>query len=247
MVAVTHASNVTGTVQPIRRIAEICREKDITLLVDAAQSAGVIPIDCREIPIDFLAFSGHKGLLGPQGTGCLCLAESRSLKPLTYGGTGSLSDRDIQPDFLPDHLESGTLNTVGIAGLLEGIRYIQKRGVEEIHRRDNELFQLFRAKLREVPEVRMYGTENTGGSPNRTGVLSITVDSISPSTIGEILDNEYGISTRIGLHCAPRAHETIGTFPDGTVRFSWGPFTREREIMKAVDALKRIIRTEKHG
>lgn len=238
LIAFGHASNVTGTVQDLKRVSEICRKKNILFLVDAAQSAGVIPINCREIPIDFLAMSGHKGLLGPQGTGCLCLRDTVP-PPLLQGGTGSLSDRDVQPDFLPDALESGTLNTVGIAGLLEGVRYIRNRGIDELYAYDRKLFELFVSGLSALPGVTVYGDIRAA---EHTGVLSIRIEGVSPSEVGQILDTDFNIQTRIGLHCAPMAHRTIGTFPEGTVRFGWGPFTTEREIETTVTALGKIIK-----
>ena len=184
--------------------------------------------------VDYLAFSGHKGLLGPQGTGGLFVRQEADLAPLTRGGTGSLSDREDQPEFLPDRFESGTLNVPGIAGLGAGASYLLKRGVESVAAHDRLLRSAFLAALAGDLRVKVFGGAE---SIPYTGVVSIRIDGISPSTAGEALEKRFGILTRIGLHCAPRAHRTIGTFPDGTVRLGWGPFTRERDMVKAARAI----------
>jgi cysteine desulfurase / selenocysteine lyase len=236
LVCVNHASNVTGTIQDIASIAEGCREKGVPLLVDAAQTAGALEINCKELGADFLAASGHKGLLGPQGTGFVYVQGDLKL-PLMYGGTGSLSDREEQPGFFPDCLESGTLNVIGIAGLGAGVEYIHTRGIADIRRHELELLELFLDGLRKISGVTVYGPEDPAG---RTGVVSISIEGIDSSEAGETLDTGFGIFTRIGLHCAPRAHATIGTFPGGTVRFGIGPFTKKREITAAVKAVRSI-------
>jgi cysteine desulfurase / selenocysteine lyase len=234
LAVVTHASNVTGTVNDIAAIAAVCRERGVRLLVDAAQSAGCIPIDLGQLPVDYLAFSGHKGLLGPQGTGGLFVRQEADLAPLTRGGTGSLSDREDQPEFLPDRFESGTLNVPGIAGLGAGASYLLKRGVKSVAAHDRCLREAFLAALAGDPRVKVFGGAE---SVPHTGVVSVRIDGVSPSTAGEALEKRFGILSRIGLHCAPRAHRTIGTFPDGTVRLGWGPFTRERDMVKAARAI----------
>ena len=236
LVCVNHASNVTGTIQDLAAIAAGCREKGVPVLVDAAQTAGALEINCNELEIDYLAASGHKGLLGPQGTGFLYVREGAH-QPLMFGGTGSLSDREEQPDFFPDCLESGTLNVIGIAGLGAGVSYIAKRTIAAIRRHEEELLQILLQGLRHIKGVRVYGPDNPAA---RTGVVSITVDGIDSSEAGQLLDSNYGIFTRIGLHCAPRAHATIGTFPGGTVRFGIGPFTKKREVAAAVKAVREI-------
>lgn len=240
LVCVNHASNVTGTVQEIAPIAEACRQKSVPLLLDAAQTAGAFPIDCKELGIDFLAASGHKGLLGPQGTGFLYVrsgADPRKLRPLMMGGTGSLSDREGQPDFFPDFLESGTMNVIGLAGLASALEFLLSKGIETIREGELKMIDMFLQKLSDIRGVKIYGPADT---LRRTGVVSITIDGVSPSKIGEFLDKDYGIFTRIGLHCAPRAHKTIGTFPEGTVRFGLGPFTKKREIEAAAKAVREI-------
>jgi cysteine desulfurase family protein len=255
LVAVTHASNVTGAVNDVGRIGAFCRSRGVLFLVDAAQTAGVVPIDVERDNVDLLAFSGHKGLLGPQGTGGLYVRDGDVLEPLMRGGTGSLSDREIQPDFLPDRFESGTLNVIGIAGLGAGLAWLLKRGVDAIMEHDRGLLELFVEQVRGDERFTLYGPagrerfQKTGttdthalseGRGAQTGVLSLNLAGQSPSRAGELLDREFGVQTRIGLHCAPRAHKTIGSFPEGTVRFSWGPFVRERDVLRACRALREI-------
>jgi selenocysteine lyase/cysteine desulfurase len=256
LLILTHASNVTGAVNDIGSVGRMCRERGVSFLVDAAQTAGVIPIDVERMCIDFLAFSGHKGLLGPQGTGGLYVGNDRLENPLMRGGTGSLSDREDQPDFLPDRFESGTLNVVGIAGLGAGVEYVTKRGVDAIARHDATILNVFTEALPGDDRFVLFGPcgsvgtgsssgpseESTQGghsfSPSpQTGVLSLNIAGVSPSRVGQVLDREYAVQTRIGLHCAPSAHRTIGTFPDGTVRLSWGPFTTEKDARRVVKAL----------
>jgi cysteine desulfurase family protein len=237
LVAVTHASNVTGTVNEIEKIGQLCKQKNVLFLVDAAQTVGAVPLDVEKIGADFLAFSGHKGLLGPQGTGGLYIRDESALKPLTRGGTGSLSDSEEQPAFLPDCYESGTLNVIGLAGLGEGVRFILEKGVDRIREHEKRLLEVFLNELGGDDRFTLYGAQN---SLKQTGVLSLNVKDCTPSKVGEILDSKYCVLTRIGLHCAPRAHRTLGTFPDGTIRFSWGFFTGEKEILKVVRFLKEI-------
>jgi cysteine desulfurase / selenocysteine lyase len=237
LAVVTHASNVTGTVNDIAAIGAACRERGVRLLVDAAQSAGCIPIDLETLPVDYLAFSGHKGLLGPQGTGGLFVRQEDDLLPLTRGGTGSLSDREDQPEFLPDRFESGTLNVPGIAGLGAGVSWLLARGVQSVAAHDQRLRGAFLAALHGDPRVTVFGGAR---DVPHTGVLSVRIEGVSPSTAGEALEKRFGILTRIGLHCAPRAHRTIGTFPDGTVRLGWGPFTREKDMVKAARAMRAL-------
>jgi cysteine desulfurase/selenocysteine lyase len=237
LVAVTHASNVTGTVNDVAAIGAVCRERGVRLLVDAAQTAGCLSIDLQKLPIDYLAFSGHKGLLGPQGTGGLFVRSEADLPPFTRGGTGSLSDREDQPEFLPDRFESGTLNVPGLAGLAEGAAWLLRRGVGSVASHDRHLREVFLAALAGDARVKVFGgTESIA----HTGVVSVTIEGVSPSEAGEKLESRFGILTRIGLHCAPRAHKTIGTFPEGTVRISWGPFTRSRDMARAAGAILAI-------
>jgi cysteine desulfurase family protein len=251
LVILTHASNVTGAVNDIAAVGKACRERDVPLLVDAAQSAGCLPIDVQRMQLDFLAFSGHKGLLGPQGTGGLYIGDDRLQNPLMRGGTGSRSDSEEQPDFFPDRYESGTLNVVGIAGLAAGVKYVLERGVEAIQAHDAWLMKLFLEELCGNSRYRLYGPcaapDNDdknriqgNGRIKQTAVLSLNIKEKSPSMVGQLLDRDYGIQTRVGLHCAPSAHRSIGTFPDGTVRLSWGPFTSARDVKSVIGALHNI-------
>jgi cysteine desulfurase family protein len=237
LIAVTHASNVVGTIMPIREIGEIARQHNVPLLVDAAQTAGVLPIDVEKDCIDVLAFSGHKGLLGPQGTGCLYVREGISLAPLKFGGTGSKSEHETQPEFLPDRYESGTPNLVGIAGLGAGVKHVAQEGVENIRRNHRKLADYFLLKLEQITGVEIYGTQN---SAKQTSVVSISVKGKEASEIGDILDRDHDIAVRCGLHCSPAAHKTIGTFPKGTIRISPGHFTTEDDIDFLIGALRAI-------
>jgi cysteine desulfurase/selenocysteine lyase len=234
---VTHASNVTGAVTDIARIGEHCRRLGVPLLVDAAQTAGCWPIDVEALRVDFLAFSGHKGLLGPQGTGGLYVGDAQELEPLLRGGTGSLSDREEQPEFLPDRYESGTLNAPGIAGLGAGVEYLLRHGVEKVREHEHCLLAIFLAGIAALPGIEVYGPAGTAG---RTGVLSLNLRGLSCSEAGSALEDRFGLLTRVGLHCAPVAHRSLGTFPEGTVRFSWGFFTRERDLRAAVRAVRTL-------
>jgi cysteine desulfurase family protein len=235
LAVVTHASNVTGAVTDVAPIGEHCRRLGVALLLDAAQTAGCVPIDVEALRVDFLAFSGHKGLLGPQGTGGLYVRDERALEPLERGGTGSRSDREEQPEFLPDRYESGTLNMPGIAGLGAGVEYLLRRGVQDVQAHERRLLELFLEGLAEQPGITIYGPP---GAQARTGVLSLNVAGLSCSEAGSALEDRFALATRVGLHCAPLAHRSLGTFPQGTVRFSWGPFTRRRDVRAAVCALR---------
>ena len=240
LVVVTHASNVTGTLLPIADVAEIARQADAPLLVDAAQTAGAVPIDVQAMGIDFLAFTGHKGLLGPPGTGGLILGnrpECQELQPLLRGGTGSDSEHEEQPEHLPDKFESGTPNGPGIAGLGAGVRFVLERGVEAIRAHEAGLAQTLVEGLTAIPGVRVYGPKD---GRERTAVVSFTMKGRPVSDVGFRLDEEYGILSRVGLQCAPAAHRTIGTFPEGTVRLSPGPSTTPEEIDAALEAVRRI-------
>jgi cysteine desulfurase family protein len=236
-VILTHASNVTGTIQPIAEVGAIARRHGITFCVDAAQTAGSLPIDIQAMNIDLLAFTGHKSLYGPQGTGGLYIGPGleKKIAPLMSGGTGSVSEFDVQPDFLPDKYESGTLNTPGIAGLCAGVRFIRSKGIETIRSHEAGLAGLLREGLASIPGVCVYGS-SAGMFP----VVSFTIEGMSPSDVTQRLDEEYGIMSRPGLHCAPSAHRTIGTFPEGTVRFSLGFFNTAGEIRHGLDAVSKI-------
>ena len=243
LVVVTHASNVTGNLMPLAEIAAIAHRAGALLLVDAAQTAGVVPIDQPAQGIDFLAFTGHKGMQGPPGTGGLVLGEAvdaAQLQPLIRGGTGSGSEFEEQPEMLPDKYESGTPNGVGIAGLGAGVRWVLSRGVAAVRAHEVELTGLLLAGLRGIPGITIYGP---GSAAEMTAVVSCCLAGHSVSEVGERLDEEFGILTRVGLHCAPAAHKTIGTFPDGTIRLAPGPFTSQSDIHQILRAIEVIARS----
>jgi len=235
MMVLNHGSNVTGSLAPAENIGSITRKHGLIFALDAAQTAGAYPIDVDKINVDLLAFTGHKSLCGPPGTGGLYIREGIRLKPLKWGGTGSRSEEEYQPDFLPDAYESGTPNLVGIAGLGAGVRFIMKEGIEAIRKRERHLTQRLIDGLLDIPGVSVYGDLN---AHHQIGVVSFNIAGASQSEIGLRLDEEYEIMCRVGLHCSPAAHKTIGTFPDGTVRFGLGPFTIEDEIETAIQAVK---------
>ena len=242
MVVLNHASNVTGALLPIREVGSIVRKHNLFFLVDAAQTAGAYPIDLERDGIDLLAFTGHKSLYGPQGTGGLIIGErirEKEMIPLKQGGTGSRSEFEEQPDFLPDRFESGTPNGVGIAGLLAGIQFVLEKGVEQIRQNEMTLTQKLIKGLKEIPQVELYGPKNQG---DRIATLSLNLTSFSPSNVASRLEKEFGILCRPGLHCAPAAHHTLGTFPEGTVRFGLSVFNTEEEIETAMQAVSLIAK-----
>jgi len=239
LIVLNHGSNVIGSLLPIAEVGEIARKYNILFLIDAAQTAGCYPLDVKRI--DLLAFTGHKGLYGPQGTGGLVVGEKvdiKKLKPLKTGGTGSSSGSEEQPDFLPDVYESGTPNTVGLCGLNEGVRFILKEGVDKIRQHELELTQKLIEGLKEIPGVVIYGSNQ---DKERVAVISFNIKDQLPSEVGLRLDEEYGIMCRVGLHCAPAAHKTIGTFPVGAIRLSLGYFNTVEEVDKPLFAIKNIV------
>ncbi|WP_273853871.1 aminotransferase class V-fold PLP-dependent enzyme [Guptibacillus spartinae] len=235
MIIVSHGSNLTGNIVPIDMIGEMAKEKEITFLVDASQTAGILPIHMREMGIDLLAFPGHKGLLGPQGTGVLIVGEGMELTPLYHGGTGSSSELIDQPDQLPERLESGTLNTPGIAGLLAGLGAVKKMGLLEIRKHEQKLTEMLLKGLDQIEYVYVYGPTE------RLGVIPFTIEGIDPQEIAIILDQHYQIAVRAGLHCTPLGHETIGTSSTGAVRISVGPYNTEDEVHKVIEAIGEIV------
>lgn len=240
MVVLNHASNVTGTLLPIGEIGFMTRKKDLLFLVDGAQTAGTYPLDMERDGIDLVAFTGHKSLYGPQGTGGLVIGEridEKEMIPLKQGGTGSRSEFEEQPDFLPDRFESGTPNGVGIAGLLAGVQFVLKKGIEPIRQYEIGLIEHLIEGLKKIPQIKLYGPENKA---DRIATLSFNLAQLSPSDVALRLEREFGILCRPGLHCAPAAHRTIGTFPEGTVRFSLSAFNTEEEIDGAVKAISII-------
>lgn len=240
LLIITHGSNVTGTVNDLAILGRLAKEHNIYFMVDAAQTAGSYPINVGLMNIDLLAFPGHKGLLGPQGTGGLYIRPGIVLDTLKEGGTGSISESLEQPEFLPDRYESGTLNTPGIAGLNEGVKYILKTGIDKIQNHEKQLARYMLEGLSEIKKVKVYGSTN----PNqRTGVISITIDGKDSNEVCRELDEEYDIAARGGLHCACLAHKTIGTQNSGTIRFSIGLFNNTRDIDQALRAINNIARS----
>jgi cysteine desulfurase/selenocysteine lyase len=237
LVAITHASNVSGAIQPVETVAQQARKRGILTLVDAAQTAGTVPIDLRALPVDLLAASGHKGLLGPQGTGFLYVREGVPITPLIEGGTGSGSESDRQPTFFPDALESGTQNSVGIAGLSVSIRWILSRGVEAIRRKEAAITAMLLEGMARIPGILLLGPP---GASRRVSIVSFLVDGMDPSEVSLRLERRFGILVRAGLHCSPNGHRTLRTFPAGTVRVSPGPFTTRAAISRFLSALRGI-------
>jgi cysteine desulfurase/selenocysteine lyase len=237
LVVTTHGSNVVGTLMPIQAVARLARDHGVPYLVDASQTAGAIPIDVHELGVDLLAFSGHKGLLGPTGTGGLYIREGVALEPLMRGGTGSDSAHEIQPGFLPDAYESGTLNVAGIAGLAAGVRFLSEIGVDAVTSHEQILVARFRSGASEIPGITVYGPRDAALT---CGVVSFNVAGAEPSEVALMLDEAFEIMARSGLHCAPAAHRTLGTFPTGTVRFGFGWFNTTAEVERALEALGKI-------
>ncbi len=237
LVAVTHASNVTGIIQPIEEYGAITGKHDILFLVDAAQTVGIYPIDVQANNIDLLACSGHKGLLGPQGTGVLCLNERVELDTLREGGTGSYSELEEQPETLPYKYESGTPNAVGIAGLGAGVRFILSEGLDRIRAHEHSLLERLVDGLSQIPEVILYGPKDRS---KQISILSLNLKGWNPGEAATVLDQAFDIGVRAGLHCAAAAHKTFGTYPLGTIRLSPGYFNTEEEVDLAVQALAKI-------
>ncbi len=240
LVALNHASNVVGTLLPIGEVGAICRRHDLLLLVDAAQTGGAVPIDVGADQIDLLGFTGHKSLCGPMGTGGLIVGErvdETQLHPLVRGGTGSRSEYEIQPDFMPDMFESGTANAVGLAGLGAGLRWVLAQGVDAIRAHEVALAGRLIEGLRAIPGVTVYGTLDP---ELQTATISLNVGGMACSQVGLRLDSDDEIMCRVGLHCAPAAHKTIGTFPGGTVRFGLGAFNTVDEIEMALAAVAEL-------
>jgi cysteine desulfurase family protein len=239
LIVTTHASNVTGTILPAQTIGKIARDHGILYLLDAAQTAGSTPMDFSALAVDLVAFPGHKSLLAPQGTGVLYISPGVSLKQLKEGGTGSNSESLTQPEFCPDKYESGTLNTPGIAGLSAGIKFILDETQSKLNAHVKKLESRFLGGISNLHEIKIYGPADQS---LRTGAISLNIRDRDSSEIAEILDSKHKIAVRGGLHCAPLAHQSIGTQKQGTVRFSFGVFNTIDEIDICVNALKKIMR-----
>ena len=243
LIALTHASNVLGTIQPAAEIGRIARAHGVKFLLDAAQTIGVVDIDVARDGIDWLAFPGHKSLLGPTGTGGLYVHSTVDLKELIAfreGGTGGDSSNPVQPREMPYFLEGGTPNTVGVAGLEAGVQFVRNNHPAETLAHERHLVQQLADALTALPRVRGYGPAGAGAADNRVGTICFNVEGLTPQEIGGILDESYGIAVRPGLHCSPYAHRVLGTFPDGTVRMSPGQFNTAADVAKLIGALRDI-------
>ncbi len=243
LVAVVHGSNVTGTLQDIAAIGARCRAAGVPLLVDAAQTVGHLPVDVQNMQIDLLAFPGHKGLLGPLGTGALYLRPGmeKILRTVREGGTGSISESDVQPQTMPDKYESGSHNTIGVAGLSAGVAFLLERGMEQVWKHERELMQVMLEGLQECEPLRLLGIQ---GMEQRCNVFAVTLPGLTSYELADLLETKHGLLTRPGLHCAPLVHRTMQTHPDeggtGATRFSFGMFTTKEQVEHAVAALKQI-------
>ncbi len=237
LIALTHASNVLGTVQPVAEVGRIVREHGLLFVVDAAQSAGVVPIDVQAMAIDLLAFPGHKSLLGPTGTGALYVGPRAQVKAWREGGTGGDSSSETQPHEFPYFLEGGTPNVLGVAGLAEGIRYVQQQGIDRLREHEVELTERLWRRLEELSGYEVFGHRDPS---RRVGTLSFRSDALPAAELGGILDQAFEVAVRPGLHCAPYIHRSLRTFPEGTVRVSPGPFSTEEDIDHLARALAEI-------
>lgn len=239
LVIATHVSNVCGTILPIEEIGKICDKYGIFFAVDSAQSAGTLEVDMQKAKIDFLAFTGHKGLLGSQGIGGFVISDEldQRLTPLIAGGTGSISDQLEMPQMLPDKYESGTMNLPGIIGLHAALTYLQNTGIDNIHKKKMELTAYFLRELKNISGVRVVGKQ---GIDNRTAVISLDFENVDNAVAAFQLESEYGIMTRVGLHCAPIAHKSLGTYPQGTVRIAFSASNTIEEINVLLNALKEL-------
>lgn len=241
LVVITHASNVFGSIQPIREIGEVCKKHNIFFVIDSAQSAGVLNIDFKDFNLSALAFTGHKSLFGPQGTGGFIINDDLNsiCSPYALGGTGSLSYSLTQPDFLPDKFESGTLNMPGICGLLEGIKFIKNEGLNTIYEKNSYLRSYLVEELHNINNVILYDSIEKADS--YTSCVSFNIKGLDTSELSYLLDSDYNIKNRSGLHCSPLAHKTIGTYPSGTVRLSISYFNTKDEIDYAISSINNII------
>lgn len=237
LLLLNHCSNVIGSIQSVAGLGRWCKEHGILLMLDGAQSAGSLPIDFEALEVDLFAAPGHKGLLGPQGTGFLYIRREIDLVPLIYGGTGANSHSDLQPQSLPERLEAGTLNLPGLAGLYAALQFLRQTGIEQIRAREIELIRKILTGLEKIESVKLYGPDDV---MLRSGAISFNLAGYDPAEVGFILDQQEQISVRVGLHCAPDAHRTIGTFPVGTVRVSPGYFTPEGEIDCFLQAIQKL-------
>jgi cysteine desulfurase family protein len=236
LVAMTHVCNVNGALQPIEAVAALCADRGLPLLLDAAQSAGLLPISVQRLEVAMLACSAHKALLGPPGLGILYIRPGLEVPPLLQGGTGSLSESEAQPEQCPDRYESGTPNLPAIAGLAAGLDFILDRGVETIRSRELEMCRHLERELERLPGVEVQKPVERG-----SGAVSLTIAGLHPETIAHVLDERFDIAVRAGLHCAPEAHRTLGTFPEGTVRVSPGFSTTREDVEVFIEAVRAVV------
>jgi cysteine desulfurase family protein len=239
LIVTTHISNLTGTIMPIKAIGALAKEYGVLYLIDAAQSAGIYEIDATTMNVDMIAFPGHKGLLGPQGTGGLYIRKGLDIKEIFQGGTGSMSESLIQPDMSPDRYESGTPNGPGIIGLGAGVEYINSKGMDQIRKHEEGLTKYFIEEVSKISGIKLYGPCDI---TKQAAVVSLNIKDYDSSEIAYILDEQYDIMVRPGLHCAPLAHKTIGTLDQGVVRFSFSPFNTLEEIEYGIKALREIVK-----
>lgn len=240
-IILTQASNVIGSIQPIKKIGELCKDNNIYFILDTAQGAGVLDLDFKALNLSALAFTGHKSLFGPQGIGGFIISDELNeiCNPYILGGTGSLSHSLIQPEFLPDKFESGTLNMPGIIGLMEGIKFIESQGLKTIYEKNTFLRKLLVSELKNINSIILYEDTN---NENYTSCVSFNVKNIDTAELSFILDSDFGIKNRSGLHCAPLAHKTIGSFPTGTVRLSLSYFNSKEDIEYTINSINKIVK-----
>ena len=243
-VIMTHASNVCGTVVPIKEIGDLCKKHNIFFVVDSAQSAGTIEVNMQECKIDFLAFTGHKGLLGPQGIGGFLISDKLNEQMRSYiaGGTGSISDSYEMPEHLPDKYESGTMNLPGIIGLHAALKYLQEVSLDSIHAKKMELTEYFISKIKDMPGIRIAGKQ---GMKDRVAVVAVDFTQWDNAMVAFELEQEYGVMTRVGLHCAPLAHKTLSTYPQGVVRFAFSASNTKEEIDICIDGINKLLFIDK--
>lgn len=238
-VVMLHASNVCGTLLPAAEVGAFCQAHGLRFILDSAQTAGVFPIDMEAMHIDALAFTGHKGLLGPQGVGGFVLQPHMvpEIQPLICGGTGSISHEEVMPAFMPDRYEAGTVNLPGIMGLHAALCWLEETGIDAVRRHELALTERFLAGVQELPGLRTVGRSDVTG---RAGVVSVVPEEVDLALLADALEREYGIMVRVGLHCAPNAHKTLGTYPTGTIRFSFGFWNTEAHVDAALEALRQL-------
>jgi len=238
MVICNHASNITGTILPVEEIAQIAHNKGALVLVDAAQTAGALPLDVNKMEVDLLALTGHKSLLGMPGTGALYVAEEIDIKPWREGGTGSHSEKDEHPWDMPERLEAGTMNSPGLAALNEGLKFIEQVGLKNIRHHEIKLAHRLQEGFEKIPGIKLYGPSS---AEKKTAVISFTIEGVDSGELGFALEEGFGILSRTGLHCAPQAHSALGTFPQGSIRLSPGYFHTEEDLDYLLDCLKEIV------